>query len=60
MLKSRSAKLTLQLIFTFIFFLVELIVGTLVHSLALVSDSFHMLSDILAMVVALYAIRVCT
>lgn len=58
MLESRSARLTLQLIFTIIFFLVELIVGTVVNSLALVSDSFHMLSDVLAMVVALYAIRV--
>eukprot|EP00026_Physarum_polycephalum_P010948 Phypoly_transcript_11136.p1 GENE.Phypoly_transcript_11136~~Phypoly_transcript_11136.p1 ORF type:complete len:355 (+),score=27.71 Phypoly_transcript_11136:49-1065(+) len=58
MIKSRSARLSIQLGFTFIFFLVELIVGNLVNSLALVSDSFHMLSDILAMGIALYAIRV--
>jgi len=41
----------------FIFFLVELITGYAVGSLALVADSFHMLNDIMSLIVALYAIK---
>ncbi|EXJ88375.1 CDF family cation efflux system protein [Capronia coronata CBS 617.96] len=40
------------------FFLVELIVGYSVHSLALVADSFHMLNDVLSLCVGLWAVRV--
>lgn len=40
-----------------VFFFVELIVGYAVGSLALVADSFHMLNDVLSLVVALYAIK---
>jgi zinc transporter 1 len=57
MKNSRSLKLGIQLGLTFGFFLVELIVGSIVNSLALVSDAFHMLSDVLALGVAFYAIR---
>ncbi|KAL5535644.1 ZRC1 [Sanghuangporus sanghuang] len=54
---SRSARISLLLVIDFIFFLVELIVGYAVGSLALVADSFHMLNDILSLAVALYAIK---
>ncbi|KDQ63669.1 hypothetical protein JAAARDRAFT_53861 [Jaapia argillacea MUCL 33604] len=54
---SRSARITLLLIIDVIFFFVELIVGYAVGSLALVADSFHMLNDVLSLVVALYAIK---
>ncbi|KLO09314.1 cation efflux protein [Schizopora paradoxa] len=54
---SRSARISLLLFIDFIFFLVELIVGYAVGSLALVADSFHMLNDIMSLVVALYAIK---
>ncbi|KAF4605285.1 hypothetical protein EYR40_004069 [Pleurotus pulmonarius] len=54
---SRSARITLLLIIDVIFFWVELIVGYAVGSLALVADSFHMLNDVMSLVVALYAIK---
>jgi Co/Zn/Cd efflux system component len=55
---SREVRLCVMLALSFTFFLVELIVGYMVKSIALVADSFHMLSDVLALVVALYAIKV--
>ncbi|KNE64790.1 cation diffusion facilitator family transporter, partial [Allomyces macrogynus ATCC 38327] len=39
------------------FCLVELIVGNMTGSVALVADAFHMLSDVLSLVIALYAIK---
>ena len=36
----------------------ELVVGYLTNSMALVADSFHMLSDVIALVVALVSIRI--
>lgn len=41
-----------------VMFLAELIVGYKTSSLALIADAFHMLSDVLSQVIALYAIRV--
>ena len=43
---------------TFGFFLVELIFGYVTHSLALVGDSYHMLSDVVALVVGIASVRV--
>lgn len=40
------------------FFLLEIIIGYAVHSLALVADAFHMLNDMFSLVVALWAVRV--
>ncbi|KAF8973995.1 cation efflux protein [Flammula alnicola] len=54
---SRSSRITLLLIIDLCFFLVELIVGYAVGSLALVADSFHMLNDVMSLFVALYAIK---
>ncbi|KAF8898665.1 cation efflux protein [Infundibulicybe gibba] len=54
---SRSARITLLLVIDIIFFFVELIVGYAVGSLALVADSFHMLNDVMSLIVALYAIK---
>ncbi|KAH7931047.1 cation efflux protein [Leucogyrophana mollusca] len=54
---SRSARITLLLVIDVIFFFVELIVGYAVGSLALVADSFHMLNDVMSLIVALYAIK---
>jgi len=42
------------------FFLVELIYGHVVNSLALISDSYHMLSDVVAMIIAIISIQVFT
>jgi len=40
------------------FFLVELIYGHIIHSLTLISDSYHMLSDVVAIVIAIISIQV--
>lgn len=42
---------------TFIFFIVEVVVSRITSSLSMLSDSFHMLSDVIALVVALVAVR---
>lgn len=47
--------LKLALVFTAVFFVVEIIAGFLTNSLALLSDAGHMLTDILALCVSLYA-----
>lgn len=39
-------------------FLAEIIVGYKTSSLALIADAFHMLSDVLSQIIALYSIRV--
>ncbi|KZS93091.1 cation efflux protein [Sistotremastrum niveocremeum HHB9708] len=54
---SRSTRIVLLLVIDIVFFFVELISGYAVGSLALVADSFHMLNDILSLIVALYAIK---
>ncbi|ESK87843.1 hypothetical protein Moror_15291 [Moniliophthora roreri MCA 2997] len=54
---SRATRIKLLLAIDVIFFFVELIVGYAVGSLALVADSFHMLNDVMSLVVALYAIK---
>ncbi|XP_030051934.1 proton-coupled zinc antiporter SLC30A1 [Microcaecilia unicolor] len=50
-------RLLCMLSLTFIFFLVEVVVSRITSSLAMLSDSFHMLSDVIALVVALIAVR---
>ncbi|EIW64402.1 cation efflux protein [Trametes versicolor FP-101664 SS1] len=54
---SRSTRIILLLVIDVFFFFTELIVGYAVGSLALVADSFHMLNDVLSLIVALYAIK---
>ena len=39
------------------FFLVEIIVGYMANSMALVADSFHMLSDVVSLIVGFLALR---
>lgn len=39
------------------FFLVEIIVGYVTNSMALVADSFHMLSDVIALVIAFLSVK---
>ncbi|KAI4875119.1 hypothetical protein NFI96_025239 [Prochilodus magdalenae] len=50
-------RLLCMLCLTFSFFVVELVVSRVTASLAMLSDSFHMLSDVIALVVALVAVR---
>ncbi|XP_017311850.1 zinc transporter 1a [Ictalurus punctatus] len=51
------ARLLCMLSLTFVFFVVEVVVSRLTASLAMLSDSFHMLSDVMALIVALVAVR---
>lgn len=52
-----QTKIVLLLGIDIVFFFIEIISGYAVGSLALVADSFHMLNDIMSLVVALYAVR---
>ncbi|XP_004083613.1 zinc transporter 1 [Oryzias latipes] len=51
------ARLLCMLSLTFGFFLVEVVVSRITSSLSMLSDSFHMLSDVIALIVALVAVR---
>ncbi|KAL8990066.1 MAG: hypothetical protein Q9169_008215 [Polycauliona sp. 2 TL-2023] len=55
---SKSTRIIILLAIDSAFFLLELIVGYGVHSLALVADSFHMLNDVLSLCVGLWAVKV--
>jgi zinc transporter 1 len=55
---SREAKIYFMLVITSAFFLVEIVIGYYVSSLALIADSFHMLNDLISMCIALWAIKV--
>lgn len=57
---SRQGRIITLLVIDTAFFFLELIVGYSVGSLALVADSFHMLNDVLSLIVALYTIRLAT
>ncbi|XP_053193179.1 zinc transporter 1a [Scomber japonicus] len=50
-------RLLCMLSLTFGYFIVEVVVSRLTASLSMLSDSFHMLSDVIALVVALVAVR---
>lgn len=43
---------------TAFFFFVEIIVGYVTNSMALVADSFHMLGDIAALVISFLSVKV--
>ena len=55
---SKSTRIILLLIIDTAFFLVELITGYVVNSLALIADAFHMLNDVLSLCVGLWAVKV--
>lgn len=55
---NKALRIKILLAIDSFFFLLELITGYAVHSLALIADSFHMFNDILSLVVALWAVRV--
>lgn len=54
----KETKLKVFICFTFLFFLLELISGYYSGSVALIADAFHMLSDVAALFIALYATKV--
>ncbi|KAH9840431.1 Cation efflux family [Teratosphaeria destructans] len=55
---SKSNRILILLVVNFIFFLIEIVTGYAVHSLALVADAFHMLNDVLSLLVGLWAVKV--
>ncbi|KAL7675091.1 hypothetical protein ACOME3_001361 [Neoechinorhynchus agilis] len=55
---SHTVRLVVMIVMVTGYFLVEFITGHITDSLALVADSFHMLSDLIALIVALSAIRI--
>ncbi|KAK9376003.1 cation efflux protein [Lipomyces chichibuensis] len=57
-LLSKQGRIICLLVIDSTFFLLEVIIGYAVHSLALVADSFHMLNDVFSLVVALWAVKV--
>ncbi|KAK9325975.1 cation efflux protein [Lipomyces orientalis] len=57
-LLSKQGRIISLLVIDSAFFLLEVIIGYAVHSLALVADSFHMLNDVFSLVVALWAVKV--
>lgn len=54
----KKCRLLSMLWLTGSFFFVELIVGYITNSMALVADSFHMLSDVAALVIAFLSVKV--
>jgi solute carrier family 30 (zinc transporter), member 1 len=54
---TRTHRLGAMLVMTGLYFVVELVVGVTTGSLALLADSFHMLSDVLALTAAAVALR---
>ncbi len=52
-----SRKLAIASTATFVFVLLELAIGILANSLALIGDAFHNFTDTLALLVALFAVR---
>ncbi|CAH2254506.1 zinc transporter 1 [Pelobates cultripes] len=57
MWESKRVRLLCMLGLTFVFFVVEVVVSRITGSLAMLSDSFHMLSDVIALLVGLIAVR---
>ncbi|KIW38209.1 uncharacterized protein PV06_10149 [Exophiala oligosperma] len=54
---SKSNRISVMLAIDTAFFLLELGVGMVVGSLALMADAFHMLNDIISLVVGLWAVK---
>lgn len=52
-----QGRLAAMLLLTTIFFMVEIIVGYITNSMALIADSFHMFSDAIALVIAFVSVR---
>lgn len=58
MTTNKEWRITALLVLDTVFFLLEAIIGYTVHLLALIADLFHMLNDIISLVIALWAVRV--
>jgi zinc transporter 1 len=54
---TKTCSLLSMLVLTSSFFLVEITVGYITRSVALIADSFHMLSDVISLIVGFFALR---
>ncbi|KAJ9079229.1 Zinc resistance conferring protein [Entomophthora muscae] len=54
---SKSTKLYIQLTLSIALFFAELLIGYAVNSIALIADAFHMLNDVVSLVIAVYAVK---
>ena len=54
----KKCRLMTVMSLTIFFFFVEIIVGYISNSMALVADSFHMLGDVAALVISFLSIKV--
>src|SRR5574342_480195 len=54
---SKSSRLALSLVLTFAFVLIEATAGILSNSLALLTDAVHNVTDVVALAISWYAIR---
>ncbi|KIS68921.1 uncharacterized protein UMAG_11500 [Mycosarcoma maydis] len=57
---SKETRILTLLVIDVVFFFIEIITGYAVGSLALVADSFHMLNDVMSLIVALWAVKLST
>ena len=55
---SKTCRLSIVLLLTIGFFFVELISGYILHSVAIIADAIHMLSDSSALIIAMVSVRV--
>ncbi len=55
---SETVRLSVMLVMIALFFFLEIIAGRITNSITLVTDSFHMLSDVIALIIALISVRV--
>ncbi|KAF4978521.1 hypothetical protein FZEAL_5119 [Fusarium zealandicum] len=53
---SKSTRIKVMIAIDTAFFLLEIVTGFLAHSLALMADAFHMLNDIISLVIGLWAV----
>jgi len=56
--KTKTCRMVTMLCLTFSFFLAEIVFGYVTNSLALIGDSYHMLSDVIALIVGFASLRV--
>ncbi|VDN57126.1 unnamed protein product [Dracunculus medinensis] len=55
---SGGTRMIIMLTMTFAFFVIEIVFGYISHSMALIADSFHMLSDVMALSVAFACLKI--
>ncbi len=57
---NRQQRIQILGLLTTSYFVAELVVGHVANSISLVADSFHMISDVIALYIAWYSIRLAT